>query len=105
MNEIIQGDCLDVMAGMGPDSVDLIVTSPPYADRRAKQYGGIPADKYVGWFLPRAAEMRRVLRERGSLVMVIKEHTIEGERSEYVMDLIKAMPRGGWKWIDRVCVV
>ena len=100
MNDVICGDCRDVMSGMPADSVDLIVTSPPYADRRKKQYGGISADKYVGWFMPRADEMRLVLRERGSLVIVIKEHTVDGERSEYVMDLIRAMRSGGWKWID-----
>ena len=100
MNNVICGDCLDIMSGMPAGSVDLVVTSPPYADRRKKQYGGISADKYVGWFMPRADEMRRVMRERGSLVIVIKEHTVDGERSEYVMDLIRAMRRGGWKWID-----
>ena len=100
MNDVICGDCLDVMSGMPAGSVDLVVTSPPYADRRKKQYGGIPAGEYVKWFMPRASGMRRALRERGSLVIVIKEHTVEGERSEYVMDLVRAMRRGGWKWID-----
>ena len=100
MNDVICGDCLDIMSGMPAGSVDLVVTSPPYADRRKKQYCSISADKYVGWFMPRADEMRLILRERGSLVIVIKEHTVDGERSEYVMDLIRAMRRGGWKWID-----
>ena len=100
MNEVICGDCLDIMSGMPENSVDLIVTSPPYADRRKKQYGGIPASKYVDWFMPRASGMRRVLRERGSLIIVIKEHTVDGERSEYVMDLVRVMRKDGWKWID-----
>ena len=100
MNDVVCGDCLDIMSGMPAGSVDLIVTSPPYADRRKKQYGGISAGEYVKWFMPRASGMRRVLRERGSLIVVIKEHTVDGERSEYVMDLVRAMRRGGWKWID-----
>ena len=98
--EIICGDCLNVMAKMAPESVDLIVTSPPYAEQRKTQYGGIPTDKYVNWFMPLAAEMRHCLSKRGSLVIVIKEHTVNGERSEYVMDLVKAMRRQEWKWIE-----
>ena len=97
---IIHGDCLAVMSNMPADSVDLIVTSPPYADRRKKQYGGLPADKYVGWFMPMAAEMARILKLHGSLVINIKEHVIDGERSEYVMDLIRTMRISDWNWID-----
>src|SRR4029078_11923814 len=55
--EVRQGDCLDVLAAAGgaaEETFDLIFTSPPYADRRAKTYGGIKPEKYVEWFLPRA---------------------------------------------------
>lgn len=62
---IVQGDCLDVLARLPDDCVDLVVTSPPYADRRKSSYGGIHPDKYVEWFMPRAAESKRVLREEG----------------------------------------
>ena len=98
--EIICGDCIDVMAKMPADSVDLIVTSPPYADRRKEQYGGIPASAYIEWFMPRVAEMNRLLKQNGSLVINIKEHVVDGERSEYVLDIIKSMRQHGWKWID-----
>ena len=99
-NEIICGDCLEVLPRGLPEAFDLVMTSPPYADRRKEQYGGIPAAGYVDWFMPRAKEMMRVLRRDGSLVIVIKEHTVEGERSEYVMDLVRAMRLQGWKWIE-----
>ena len=55
------------------DSVDLIITSPPYADSRLKTYGGIAADEYVDWFLPISDEMLRVLKPTGSFVLNIKE--------------------------------
>lgn len=38
------------------DTFDLIITSLPYADSRAKTYGGIHPDAYVEWFLPRAEQ-------------------------------------------------
>ena len=52
-----------------PDnSVDLIITSPPYSDRRKNTYGGISEDKYVEWFKPIAIEIKRVLK----LVLMLK---------------------------------
>ena len=46
---------------MGADTIDLIVTSPPYADQRKSTYGGIKPDAYVDWFMPIADELHRVL--------------------------------------------
>lgn len=66
-NAVHWGDCLDVMRTLPDDSVDLIVTSPPYADARKHTYGGIPPCQYVDWFCERACEMRRVLAPSGSL--------------------------------------
>ena len=98
--EIICGDCLEAMLNMPSDSVDLIVTSPPYADRRKKQYGGLPADKYADWFMPRAAEMQRILKPRGSFVCNTKEHVVDGERSTYVIDMVLRMRANGWRWVE-----
>ena len=97
---IIHGDCLDVMSGIPTDSIDLVVTSPPYADRRKKQYGGLPADKYADWFMPRAAEMQRILKPRGSLVINVKENVIGGQRAMWVIDTILMMRDSGWLWIE-----
>jgi site-specific DNA-methyltransferase (adenine-specific) len=94
------GDCLDVLPSIASDSVDLIVTSPPYADQRAATYGGVRPDDYVAWFLPRAAEMRRVLKSTGSLVVNIKEKVVDGERHTYVLALILALREQGWLWTE-----
>lgn len=59
--DLYLGDCLEVLTHFDPDSFDLIMTSPPYADRRSKTYGGIRPDEYVDWFIPRAEEFLRVL--------------------------------------------
>jgi DNA modification methylase len=55
-NQIITGDCLDVLKAVPDNAVDLIFTSPPYADQRKSTYGGIAPDDYVEWFLPRSKE-------------------------------------------------
>jgi site-specific DNA-methyltransferase (adenine-specific) len=94
------GDCLDVLARFPESSVDLIVTSPPYADQRASTYGGISADEYVEWMLPRTEQMLRTLKPTGSLVLNIKEKAINGERHTYVLELIVAMKKQGWLWTE-----
>ncbi len=95
-------DCLDVMARLSPDSVDLIVTSPPYADARKRTYGGIPTDKYVAWFVERAKLMHHVLKPTGSFVLNIKEKVVNGQRSTYVLELIQELKREevGFLWVE-----
>ena len=61
---ILHGDCLPLMAEMKERSVDLVITSPPYAQMRQSCYGGIPAEQYVEWFLPRSEQILRVLKFR-----------------------------------------
>ncbi len=99
-DEVIHGDCLDVMQQMPAGIVDLIVTSPPYADSRRNTYGGIHPDDYVAWFLPIAAEMKRVLKDDGSFILNIKERVFAGERHTYVIELILALKQQGWLWTE-----
>ena len=95
------GDCLDIIRQFPDDSVDLIVTSPPYADARKHTYGGISPSRYVEWFSERASEMRRVLKPTGSFVLNIKEKAINGERHTYVLELILALKRDvGLRWVE-----
>ena len=94
------GDCIDALKPLADASVNLIVTSPPYADQRKQTYGGIHPDKYVEWFMPRAQEFLRVLRPDGTFVLNIKERVVDGERHTYVLDLILAMRAQGWLWTE-----
>jgi len=94
------GDAADILLEQRTNSIDLIITSPPYADQRKNTYGGIRADKYVEWFLPISKELLRVLKPTGSFVLNIKEKVINGERSTYVMELIIAMRKQGWLWTE-----
>jgi site-specific DNA-methyltransferase (adenine-specific)/site-specific DNA-methyltransferase (cytosine-N4-specific) len=94
------GDAGLVLKNKESNSVDLIVTSPPYADQRKDTYGGISADKYVEWFLPISQELLRVLKPTGTFILNIKERVINGERSTYVMELILEMRKQGWLWTE-----
>jgi len=49
--QIFTGDSREQLSHLPDNSVDLIVTSPPYADQRKSTYGGIHPDEYVQWFL------------------------------------------------------
>ncbi len=99
-NQLFQGNCLDLLPKLKDCSVDLIVTSPPYADQRKDTYGGVHPDKYVEWFLPIAAELKRVLKKEGSFILNIKERVVNGERHTYVLELIMALRKQGWLWTE-----
>ncbi len=94
------GDAAEVLRDVSNDSVDLIVTSPPYAQRRKSSYGGVHADDYVEWFLGISQELLRVLKPSGSFVLNIKEHAVNGERHPYVLELILALRQQGWYWTE-----
>ena len=61
-SDIFLGDCKEILKNFDENAVDLIVTSPPYADRRKNTYGGIEPEKYAEWFLPISKELLRVLK-------------------------------------------
>lgn len=65
------GDALQLMARLPDSSIDLIMTSPPFALRRKKDYGNVDASEYVEWFRPFGHEMWRILKDTGSLVIHI----------------------------------
>jgi len=100
-NAVHQGDCLEILRREYPDAcVDLVVTSPPYADQRKTTYGGVAPEDYVAWFLPRAEQFLRVLKPSGSFVLNIKEKAVNGERHTYVLELILALRKQGWLWTE-----
>ncbi len=99
-SRIFMGDCLEVLRQLPSQSVDLIVTSPPYADQRATTYGGLKPNEYVEWFIPIGAELFRVLKDDGTFVLNIKEKTVGGERHTYVIELILEMRKLGWRWTE-----
>ena len=100
INQIVLGNCLDILSSYPEQSVNLIVTSPPYADSRKNTYGGIHPDHYVEWFLPISEQLFRVLKNDGSFILNIKEKVVNGERHTYVLELILALKKQGWLWTE-----
>lgn len=98
--DLILGDCEKELKSIPDNSIDLIFTSPPYADQRKNTYGGIHPDKYVEWFLPISEQLLRVLKPTGTFILNIKEKAVNGERSTYVIELILEMRKQGWLWTE-----
>ncbi len=105
-NILYNGDSAKILTDLKkfPDkSVNLVVTSPPYADKRKNSYKGTHSAKYVEWFLPIAEQLKRILKDNGSFILNIKEHPSNGERETYVLELILEMKKKGWLWIEEYC--
>ena len=83
-------DCLEVLKATPKNSVDLIITSPPFALRRKKSYGNVSAEKYCDWFWPFAEEIGRVLKPKGSFVLDIGGSWNKGQptRTLYHFELL-----------------
>lgn len=100
---MLQGDSLDLLPRLPDGSVDLFFTSPPYADARA--YSRIHPDHYVEWFLPFAQAMLDATCPTGSLILNIKNRVanrgqLRGQRHPYVYELVLALQKMGWRWIE-----
>jgi len=89
LNTVRTEDCLQGMRKLPDAFVDLVFTSPPYADLR--DYARIRPDDYVGWFLPVAYEIKRVLKRRGSFVLNINDRCVRKSRHPYVFKLVVAL--------------
>ncbi|HEX7051083.1 MAG TPA: site-specific DNA-methyltransferase [Longimicrobiales bacterium] len=87
------GDSLDLMKALPDGSINLVVTSPPYALHFQKEYGNVDKADYVAWFLPFAREIKRVLATDGSFVLNIGGSYNPGEptRSLYHLKLLIAL--------------
>jgi site-specific DNA-methyltransferase (cytosine-N4-specific) len=87
------GDSLQIMHEMESSSINLVLTSPPFALIFKKEYGNIDSKKYVEWFLEYADEMFRVLKDDGSFVLDIGGVWEKGRptRSLYQYELVLAL--------------
>jgi len=90
LNRIYCEDCLEGMRRIDEKSIDLVLTSPPYADmKKYENSNGTHPDEYVSWFIPRIKEISRVLKDSGSFILNINDKVDEnGFRHPYVFNLI-----------------
>ena len=92
LNKIYQGNSLDLLKQMSDNSVDLVITSPPYSTLKVYiDDPGILADDYVEWFLPFCNEICRVIKPTGSFILNINDKVENGFRHPYVYDLISTI--------------
>ena len=97
--QVIFGDSRSVLPPLG-QIADLIVTSPPYADARKKQYDSIHPDEFVDWFAGFHQAFYGILKPKGSLVINIKDKVVHGVRHRYVWKTIEKLCELGWYAID-----
>ena len=104
INKTHLGDAIQLAKKLPENSVDLIVTSPPYAD--VVSYGEnvkvLSPQEYINWFLPLFHESKRFLKESGSFVLNINDRATNGERNIYVFELVtRIVKETGLKLFDR----
>jgi DNA modification methylase len=87
---ILEGDCFELIRQQADNSVDLIITSPPYAD--IVNYGNNISIKkpkeYCDWLLPLFNEIHRVLKPSGSFILNINDNCSGGYRNPFIYELI-----------------
>ena len=89
------GDALELSRQLGDQTVDLILTSPPFALTRQKEYGNAAEDAYVDWFLEFAVEFKRILKPTGSFVLDLGGAYLRGApvRTIYQFELLVRLSR------------
>jgi ParB/RepB/Spo0J family partition protein len=90
LNKVVLGDAFQVAKEIEPDSVDLCLTSPPYADVKdyGEEVGVVSPDEYVDWILPLLKEIHRTLKPTGSFILNINDCVVNKNRHPFVHELI-----------------
>lgn len=104
LNKTHLGDCIELSKKIPENSIDLLVTSPPYADTVSygKHVKTFNPDEYVDWFLELSKEVQRFLKPTGSFILNINDRSTNGERSTYVFELVyRIVKEAGLKLFDR----
>lgn len=104
INGIHQGDCFELIKEIDDNSIDLVLTSPPYAD--VKSYGDYVAvphpDDFVDWILPLFKEIYRILKPTGSFILNINDRIVNKQRHPFVQELIiRVIRETGLKFYDQ----
>ena len=81
------------MKSLPDNSIDVVISSPPYAEQRSDTYGGISEKDFPGWMAKIGEEIFRILKPSGSFVLNIKEHVRNGARSTYVLETVLVLSK------------
>lgn len=93
------GDSLELLKQLPDASIDLVMTSPPFALQRQKEYGNHIEDEYVNWLMLFTLEVKRILKDTGSFVLDLGGAYVKSRpvRSLYnYRVLIKLCDEQGW---------
>lgn len=95
LGKAVVADSLGVLKTLKAASVQLVLTSPPFALTRSKAYGNEPSSEYLAWLLPFAREVHRVLKADGSFVLDLGGSWVPGKpvRNVYQYDVLLALMR------------
>jgi site-specific DNA-methyltransferase (adenine-specific) len=85
-----------------PKSISAVVTSPPYANQRLRQYGGISESDYPAWTVAWMEKVRPILVDGGNVAVVIRPHVKGGQISDYVLRTRLAIRAAGWQEIEEL---
>lgn len=101
-NKIINGDCLEIMKNLESNSIDLILTDPPYgmnyqSSRRTEQHDKIALDENTNWFLPFIKEAYRILKDNTHIYIFCNDYAISKFRDE--MELVGFTPKRTLVWV------
>ena len=102
-NKIYAADCASLLKDpkvFPSNSIDLILTSPPYADKRGKNYNTITEKDYVEWFLTISKELLRVLKKDGVAIININSKSFKKNLVLIPYDFIKQMEQIGFIFKD-----
>ena len=90
INTIHKIDAIHGLLTLEDNTVDLVITSPPYADMKKYVDGseGIPVKQYVLWLMDHVREIERVLKPTGSFILNINDKVSNKFRDPYVYELI-----------------
>ncbi len=94
--KIVYGDALSLIPMLPDRSINLVLTSPPYAMQRKRHYGGVPESQYPAWMVSVMAALRPKLKKDGSVLIVIRSHVRDGVVSDYVLRTRLALREDGW---------
>ncbi len=97
VDKVVQGDALKLIPTLPDRSVNLCLTSPPYAMQRKRQYGGVAEKDYPAWMRRMMAALRPKLADDGSVLIVIRSHVRNGIVSDYILRTRLALRDDGWK--------
>lgn len=93
------GDSLDLLKLLPDSSVDLVLTSPPFALQRQKEYGNRDESEYVDWLLSFTSEVKRILKDTGSFVLDLGGAYLKGRPTRSLYNyrvLLRLCDEQGW---------